>query len=198
MNSPDASHQGGAWERLIRSVRSVLNGMAIKYKGRLDTQTLRTAFHEAAAIVNSRPLTATSATDPQETIITPNHLLTMKSSQLSVLPPGQFASNEIYGRTRWKMVQQFAQEFWETCRQKWTEKSKNIKVGDVVLLKEDSLPRNQWKIGIVDDTHTGDDGLVRNVTLRMANCHLNKKGKPSAASTILNRPVQKLIVLVRA
>lgn len=47
-NSPDASHQGGFWERMIRTIRAVLKGMMLKYKNRLDTQTLRTALYEAA------------------------------------------------------------------------------------------------------------------------------------------------------
>lgn len=89
-NSPDASHQGGATERLIRSVRAVLNGMGLKYKNRLDTKTLRTTFHEAACIVNSRPLTTTLVNDPKDNIISPNHLLTTKTAPLVPPPPGKF------------------------------------------------------------------------------------------------------------
>lgn len=47
-NSPHASHQGGVWERLIRSTRAVLTGMTVKFKGRLTTEALRTALCEAA------------------------------------------------------------------------------------------------------------------------------------------------------
>lgn len=57
-NSPDASHQGGATERMIRTARAVLNGMRQKYR-MIDTKTQRTAFYEAANIMNSRPLTGT-------------------------------------------------------------------------------------------------------------------------------------------
>ena len=111
-NAPGASHQGGAWERMIRSVRATLSGMALKYKSRLTTETLRTAFYEAASIVNSRPLTATDINNPTETLITPNHLLTRKTKQLAAPPPGDFKNEEIYGKAQWKKAQQFAQEFW--------------------------------------------------------------------------------------
>ncbi|XP_067931111.1 uncharacterized protein [Watersipora subatra] len=111
-NTPEASHQGGVWERMIRSVRAVLNGMALKYNRRLTAQTLRTAFYEAANIVNSRPLTATNINDPEEMVITPNHLLTRKTTLLPALPPGIFGNDEIYGRKQWRMAQQFAQDFW--------------------------------------------------------------------------------------
>ena len=78
-NAPHASHSGGVWERQIRNIRSVLNGMTSKFKGRLDTESLRTAFYEAMATVNSRPLAVDSLADPTAKILTPNHLLTMKS-----------------------------------------------------------------------------------------------------------------------
>lgn len=208
LNSPAASHQGGAWERLIRSIRVVLSGMASKYGGRLSTQTLRTAFYEAAAVVNSRPLTASEINDPEETIITPNCLLTMKTEPLTALPPGVFQDDELYGRMRWRAVQQFAQEFWQewkseylrylTQRQKWTKKSENVKVGDVVILKDDDLPRNVWKVGIVETTEKGVDGMVRNVSLRVGNRRLDTKGRPMVPATLLKRPVQKVIVLVAA
>lgn len=62
-NPPAASHHGGAWERLIRSVRKVLN--SILKTQTLDEESLVTVFCEAEAIVNSRPLTKAS-TDPQD------------------------------------------------------------------------------------------------------------------------------------
>jgi hypothetical protein len=206
-NSPEASHQGGTWERMIRSVRAVLNSMAAKYKWRLDTQTLRTAFLEAAAIINSRPLTATDINNPEETIITPNHLLTMKSKQLCAPPPGKFENNELYGRARWKIAQRLAEEFWVawkseyfrhlTIRPKWNQASQNVKKGDIILLKDDDVPRNIWKLGVVEETEAGKDGLVRNVLVRLANCNLDQNGRPLSAPSLLKRPIQKLVVVFR-
>ncbi|XP_067948721.1 uncharacterized protein [Watersipora subatra] len=208
MNSPDASHQGGVWERMIRSVRAVLNGMAAKYKGRLGTQTLRTAFYEAASILNHRPLTTTNISSADEDIITPNHLLTMKSTQLAAPPPGKFQNDELYRRTQWKIAQQFAQEFWVawkadymrhlTLRQKWLSSKESVKVGDVVLLKEDNQPRNAWRWGVIEDAIKGEDGLVRNVILRLANRHLDRMGRPLAPATMLKRPIQKIVVIAKA
>ncbi|XP_067933081.1 uncharacterized protein [Watersipora subatra] len=208
MNTPSSSHQGGVWERLIRSTRAVLNGMALKYKGRLDSQTLRTAFCEVASILNSQPLTATEIGNPEDPLITPNHLLTGKTGHTPAPPPGEFSNGEIYGNIRWKKAQQIADEFWKiwrseyishiSQRQKWTSAKDNIKEGDVVLLKDDNLHRNLWSTGIVDATQVGDDGKVRKVTLRLANKNLNHKGKPVSPTTIVQRPVQKLVLLLRA
>ncbi len=34
-------------------------------------------------------------------------------------------------------------------RKKWPDAKTNVKVGDVVLLKESQAPRNSWPIGLV-------------------------------------------------
>ncbi|XP_067932950.1 uncharacterized protein [Watersipora subatra] len=204
-NSPDASHQGGSWERLIRSVRAVLNGMSLKYSKRLDSQTLRTAFFEAASIINSRPITAMGINNPEEHILTPNHLLTMKTKQLLAPPPRNFSPDEIYGRKRWKMAQQFAEEFWTIwkaeylqqmqIRQKWTNIQRNIKTEDIVLVKDENAPRCDWRIRIITDTISDADGLVRNVKVRLGNKYLDKTGRPLEPPVTLSRPIQKNVLL---
>jgi len=68
----------------------------------MDTKTLRTAFNEAANIVNNRPLAATSIHNPEVNIITPNQLLTMKDKTVRAPPPGKFHREDMYGKSRWK------------------------------------------------------------------------------------------------
>lgn len=81
MNAPHSSHAGGVWERQIRTVRNVLHATLSLSSGRLDDAFLRTFLYEAMAIVNSRPLTVDSLSDPDSPEpLTPNHLLTMKSA----------------------------------------------------------------------------------------------------------------------
>lgn len=54
-NAPLASHQKGATEQMIRSARAVLSSLTLKYKGRMNTKTLRTALLETVNVINSRP-----------------------------------------------------------------------------------------------------------------------------------------------
>ena len=72
------------WRRLgvqIRTVRSVLSTVFVNSAGRLDDASLRTFFYEAMAIVNNRPLTVDTISDPTSLEpLTPNYLITMKSS----------------------------------------------------------------------------------------------------------------------
>ncbi|XP_067950396.1 uncharacterized protein [Watersipora subatra] len=150
-NTPSASHQGGAAERMIRSVRAVLNSMAMKLKNRLDTKTLRTFFYEAGNI-NNRPLATTSTDNPEDNVITPNHILTMKNKLLLAPPPGHFSDDDLYSSRRWKAAQLAAEDFWKawrteylqsiTIRQKWRNAKENVKDGDVVLIKDENAARS--------------------------------------------------------
>lgn len=155
-NAPSASHAGGVWERQIRTVCSVLNATLCQYSGRLDDSSLRTLFYEAMAIVNSRPLTVNGVNDPTSLEpLTPNHLLLMKS-KIALPPPGNFEKEDVYATKRWRRVQYLVEQFWSwwkreylmniSTRQKWHTTRRNLKVDDLVILKEDT-PRSQWHLG---------------------------------------------------
>jgi hypothetical protein len=67
----------------------------------------------------------------------------------------------------------------------------------VVLLNEDSA-RNQWRTARVDETYASEDGLVRRVKIVVGDPLLNEKEQKVRAKSVLERPVQKLIVLLKA
>ena len=207
MNVPHASHMGGVWERQIKTVRSVLTGLLENHGNQLDDESLRTLMIEAEAIVNSRPLTTDDLTDPDsQDVLTPNHLLTMKSS-IILAPPGNFQRADVYSKKRWRRVQQLADEFWQRwrrsylqslqTRQKWTTPMKNVEVGDIVILKDDSVPRNCWKLARVETTYPDADGYVRKVKVAVADQSRDVKGKRTGATvSYLERPIHGLILLM--
>ena len=206
MNVPDASHMGGAWERQIRTVRNVLASLLAQHAAQLDDETLRTFMVEAEAIVNCRPLTVDTINSPQmPKPLTPSHLLTMKSKVI-LPPPGEFQRADLYSRKRWRRVQFLVNEFWMRWRkdylqslqprQKWVATRRNLHVGDIVIIKDDNLPRNRWKLALVEETYPDDDGLVGKVRLKIADRNLDEKGRPTGPATSLCRPVQKLILLL--
>ena len=167
---------------------------------------LRTAFYEAMSIVNSRPLSVLNVNNPEETVITPNHLLTLKSTQVPP-PPGDFPEEDRYSASRWKRVQLFAEEFWKKWkveyltnimkRQKWTTREENLKPGDIVLLVENEKPRNLWRIGSISEIFPGEDGLVRNVSITLGTKWLDNKGKPLEDRQTLRRSIQNVVLLLR-
>lgn len=72
-NPPSAPHMGGAWERLIRTTKTVL--YKISPSQRFSDESLRSALLETELIINPRPLTFLSLNSCEEEPITPNHFL---------------------------------------------------------------------------------------------------------------------------
>ena len=178
-NSATASHTGGVWERLIRSARRILNGLLVQTNANLTTSTLRTLLYEVMAIMNSRPLSVESLEDPTGPLpLTPNHILTLKSSGV-LPPPGAFETADLDARKLWRRVQHLADLFWERWRRsyldtlqkrrKWQLVQPNLKVGDVVLMKDDNACRADWKMAIVVHVFFSEDGLVRRCRVKVAN-----------------------------
>ncbi len=206
MNAPSASHAGGVWERQIRTVKTILSSIMQPYEGRLDDSSLRTLLYEAMNIVNNRPLSRDMLTDPEGlTPLTPNHLLTLKSST-AMPPPGVFIKEDMYLKKRWRRVQYLVEQFWSrwrreyltsiSQRQKWHEVRRNVKVGDVVIIKEADAPRNTWNLARVIEALQSDDGLVRKVKLQMSNPALDNCGRRTNKLSVIERPVQKLVVIL--
>ena len=54
-------------------------------------------------------------------------------------------------------------------RQKWLKPSRNLRVGDVVLMRETNTKRGDWPKALVTDTFAGRDNIVRRVRVRTAN-----------------------------
>ncbi|RXN21863.1 hypothetical protein ROHU_023747 [Labeo rohita] len=204
-NAPSASHTGGVWERQIQSVRSVLNATLAQCPGRLDDSSLRTLFYEAMAIINSRPLTIDGINDPKSLEpLTPNHLILMKS-KIALPPPGKFQREDMYASKRWRRVQYLIEQFWSrwkreyllniSTRQKWHVPRRNLSVNDKDV-KDEMLPRNRWQLGRVVEVTQGSDGLVRRVKIQIGEQKPKSKQEQHSKPTIIERPIQKLVVLL--
>lgn len=207
-NPPSASHMGGSWERQIRTVRNILASMLEESGRQLDDESFRTLMKEIQAIVNSRPLALNdmSSTDSPQPL-TPNHLLTMKTKVL-MPPPGIFLREDLYLRKRWRRVQHLANLFWERwrkeflqglqLRKKWTKPQRNLQKGDIVMLKDENVPRNSWRLARVQDVFPSKDCLVRKVKLAIASSSLDKQGRRIGGTHYLERPIHKLVLILEA
>ena len=186
-NAPGASHHGGVWERQIRSIRKIL-GALLKEQSLTD-ESLRTLMCEVEAVINSRPLTTVSSDPSDLDPLTPNHLLLLRGG---AVPSGVFEESDNNPRRRWRQVQYLADVFWTRwlreylpllqVRQKWTKVMRNLKVGDVVLIVDVSVPRAQWPLGRVIEVFPDDKGFVRSAEVR-------------TARSVLKRPITKLVLV---
>lgn len=190
-NPPSGSHHGGIWERQIRTIRRILS--ALMQQQTLDEEGLTTLFCEVEAIINDRPITKVSNVPGDLEPLTPNHLLLHKTKPF--LPPGVFDPNDCYGRRRWRQVQYMADLFWKCWtkeylpdlqeRQKWTKKRRNFITGDIVLIIDNTVPRNSWIIGQVIRVTPDSRGFIRQVQVR-------------TKTSTLCRPITKLVLLLEA
>ena len=195
-NPAMASNFGGAWERQIRSVRNIMAALMKQHGHSLDDESLQTLLCDVEAVVNSRPLTTESLTDPLSPLpLTPSTLLTSKT-KLILPPPGKFQREDIYCKRRWRRVQHVANEFWSRwskeylqslqARQKWTLQRRNFTEGDIVLLKDDNTCRNKWPMGRVIAARRDHQGQVKSVTVQ------------PATESVLSRPINKLVLLLES
>ncbi|XP_078495676.1 uncharacterized protein LOC144751211 [Ciona intestinalis] len=170
-NPPHASHQGGVWERMIRSVRKILRQLS--WERTMDDDSLQTYMAEIEYILNSRPLTAVSD-DPRDlNALTPNSILTGVIA--SSYSPGVFMKGDGY-RKSWKAVQYLTDRFWDQwtksylpllqLRQKWLQPVRNFAVGDVVLMVTEGTKRSEWPKARVVEVFPDKEGAIRRVKVR--------------------------------
>ncbi|XP_058448759.1 uncharacterized protein LOC131428730 [Malaya genurostris] len=185
---PMSPHMGGAWERLIRTVKQNLDRL-LPNRSPTD-ETLRNILIEVEHIVNSRPLTEIPLDNDQSPVLTPNHFIIGSSNGL--LPWTCFDDNPARLKQNWRLSQSVANQFWKqwlrdylpslTRRAKWIEEVKPIKINDIVVIVDERFPRNCWPKGRVIATKVASDGQVRSATVQTTN-------------RVYERPAVKLAVL---
>ena len=188
-NPPAASHMGGVWERMVRSVKTCLQ--AVVGSQLLTDEVLLTVFAEVEHMVNSRPLTYVSSDPADPEALTPNHFLLGCASPH--LAPALTREGEISSRRRWRQSQALAEHVWKrwtreylpslTRRSKWRQEARNLQVGDLVLMAESNLTRGSWPLARVVRVFPGRDGRVRSAELR------------TSGGNVYTRPAAKICFL---
>ena len=93
-NPPIASHMGGVWERQICSAQRILSSMLQTHGKVFDEELI--LMVETEGILNSRPLTVETISDPtSKLLLSPANILTMKSNVV-MPPPGKFSKPDLY------------------------------------------------------------------------------------------------------
>ena len=143
--------------------------------------------------LNSRPLVPISCDDDGMEPLTPGHFLIGRP--LESLPDPSFSYRSVSLLRRWHLCQNLVRHFWQrwsteylsSLRKfaKWHHPSRNVAIGDIVILQEDDLVPTKWPLAKVTEVHTGRDGLTRVVTVKTcAGTHKRPINKIIIASAI--------------
>lgn len=158
---------GGLWERGVGSIKYHLKRTIADRI--LTYEELSTVLIQIEAILNSRPITPLTENPDDLDILTPGHFLVGNALTAPMEPSVlNLKQNQL---SNWQMISRMRQEFWEKwsndfisnlqIRSKWMEASDNVKIGDMVLLKEENTAPLAWPLGRIKQVYPGKDGLVR-------------------------------------
>jgi hypothetical protein len=173
-------HQNGLCERLVKTCREPLR-TAIG-SARLTKNQLAVILVEIEGIVNNRPLCVVSDDTEDFLPITPMELV--NGRKLEQLPDPNVRNNVTKFQHLWKRRQAILNMFWrkwhhqylleQRVRKRWPTISNEELLGRLVLIKDDFLSRNQWRIGRIIQLLPSKDGLVRNVIVKTQHSTLKR------------------------
>ena len=175
-NPPGAPHMGGAWERMVRTVKRCF--LEVVGTRPLTDEILRCALVEVEWVVNQHPLTYVPVEGDVEPALTPNDFLhgarQQRSREESVLlaEPGESL------KKTWRTAQQIADHFWLRFAKevvpvlnlptRWFRRAVPLEVGDMVMVYDETR-RGNWARGRIIETLPGRrDDQVRQVRVQTA------------------------------
>ena len=140
----------------------------------------------------------------EDTVITPNHLIYGKDidrnesvqQEFNELSGDDMRKRQVYCQVVFKhFTKRFVKEYVLALQETHSCSShKNhsatcsLKVCDLVLIKEDIIPRLSWKKRVVDQLITRHDVAVRGAIIRT-------KSKNTKETTFIKRPLQIIVLL---
>ncbi|GJQ68817.1 hypothetical protein Trydic_g19805 [Trypoxylus dichotomus] len=135
----------------------------------------RTGNLTTEGIFNSRSLTQLTDNPSDLNVLTPAHSLIGDS--LLTTPEPNYQDVPINRLLRWQHIRKLFQHMWKRwsteylsqlqTRTKWYSNNETrLKEGSMVILKEENLSPFKWKIGRIEKTFPGKDGVTRVMSIR--------------------------------
>lgn len=170
---PNAPHFGGLWEAAVKSAK--YHAARIVGQAHLTFEEMQTVLSEIEAILNSRPITPLSEDPNDLAYLTLGHFLV--GTALNSFPCNDVSEINENRLLRWQRVEQIRQHFWRRWsgeylnslqeRLKWKENTgTQLRVNQLVFVKQQNLAPLQWVLGRVVDVHPGSDNIVRTATVK--------------------------------
>ena len=207
-----SQHQNGSAEVLIKLCKGIMKSLmkAIGTKV-LFMNELFTCFKEVANLCNERPIGLKPNQSADLQYLSPNSLLLGRCSDRISAGPFQnkdyFEARPHDDRTRFLLVQKITEQFWQNWnklyfptllrRQKWHVEERNLRIGDVCVVKENNVLRGNWRLCRVSNVFPDSDDVVRNVEIKVPPPSIDgtPEYKKNMVMGLLNRHVKNLIVI---
>lgn len=174
-------HMGGLWEAAVKSVKHHLYRVTTNFS--FTYEEFYTLLAQVEAVLNSRPLVPISDNPTDLEAITPGHFLI--GEPLNAVPEVNLKEIPIKHLSRYQHICKMTQDIWGRWsaeylhqlqqRTKWRfQKEAPLLIGALVLLKEDNTPTLHWPMGRILETHPGEDGVVRVISVKTRNSVLKR------------------------
>lgn len=177
---PRAPQFGGIWESAVKLAKYHI--VRVLGESLLTFEEFYTVLKKVEAMLNSRPLTPETDDPTDLRVLTPGHFLVGRP--LISKPEEDIADISAHRLTRWRRLQSFSQQLWKRLSNEYVhqlqQKPKNfkrkfeVKVGDMVLVKDESSAVLHWNLARVIKLHPGNDGITRVVDIKTANGELRR------------------------
>ena len=148
-NRPAAPHFGGAHEVMVKGAKNAI--YAVVGDRDVTDEELITMFAGVESLLNSHPLTYQSS-DPRDDVpLTSNNFL--HGQMGGQLAPDSAETTTFHPSQRWRKVHNIISRVWRrwlkecvpalNSRPKWTLETRDLKVGDIVLVIQPDTPRGR-------------------------------------------------------
>ena len=136
-------------------------------------------FIRVEGIMNGRPLTKMVSNTGAEEVLTPQHFIlgNGNNSPIRLEIPKEVRGNLANEfNSRWLRVEEAATEFWQRMqgefleqarkREKWNVGEAEIRVGELVMVLDESNERLRWPLAEVLDVERDKNGRIQTVRIR--------------------------------
>ncbi|KXJ70486.1 hypothetical protein RP20_CCG023385 [Aedes albopictus] len=137
---------------------------------------LQTVVAQIESVLNSRPLSPLTDSPDDCSALTPGHFLV--GEPLVAIPEPDLVDVNPNRLSRLQEMKKSVQDLWRCWqldyvsqlqqRTKWKRSQPDVRIGQLVLVRQATAPPLQWPLGRIIETVAGKDGRVRVVVVKTA------------------------------
>ncbi|XP_029055098.2 uncharacterized protein LOC114882376 [Osmia bicornis bicornis] len=185
---PSAPHFGGLWEAGVKAMKHHFKRIVGSHT--LSLEEFSTLLAQIESCLNSRPISPLTDDPNDLSSLTPGHFLVGRP--LNSMPEESVLDLSEARLSRRQRVHRMFESFWRIWskdylhglqqRNKWQQGCDNLRVGELVIVRNDLLPPSKWELARIVKVFPDSSGNVRVAEVK-------------TASGLFKRPIVKLCKL---